>query len=235
MQASNGFLGEQDDGGPRPEGVETSGEDHIHRFSGAGSPLDERVLILNRSYVPIRVVSARRAFVLLCKEAAEIIHEEVGGYRNYDLFSWIELGAIQSVVEPERHDWVRSVRFSIAVPRIVRLLDYDRMPKQVIKLSRRSVFARDRHQCQYCTRVFSTDQLTIDHVVPRAQGGRDTWDNLVTACVRCNARKGGRTPTQASMSLARAPHRPTRSPLIDLRLSHEKYACWRAFLGDHTL
>ncbi len=239
----------------------------------AGSALNSKVLVLNRLYVAIRVVSARRAFCLLMREIAEVIDvSPTGGpssgpspgpspgqearsgdasatpmgapatsdagagsfqFLNYDFATWADLAALQRQFEPNRYDWVRTVRMEIAVPRIIRLLGYDRLPEQSVKLNRRNLFARDRNSCQYCGRHFSTSDLSIDHVVPRAHGGQDTWENLVCACIRCNARKGGRTPDQARMTLVRKPERPRRNPVITLRLGHDKYRSWRAFL-DHA-
>jgi 5-methylcytosine-specific restriction endonuclease McrA len=208
--------------------------------SAGNEGLNAKVLVLNKAYAAMRVVSARRAFILLAREIAEIIHVDTaqqadgnGGFLNYDLESWIEISALQREFEPDRHDWVRTVRMEIAVPRIIRLLGYDRLPEQTVKLNRRNLFARDRNRCQYCGRIFPTNDLSIDHVLPRAQGGGDSWENLVCACIKCNARKGGRTPDQAHMKLVKKPERPKRNPIIALKLGHEKYASWKAFL-DHA-
>ncbi|RMH14639.1 MAG: HNH endonuclease [Planctomycetota bacterium] len=194
--------------------------------------LDAKVLVLNKVYFALRVISARRAFALLVRDAAEIIHVEEGRYYNYSLTSWLEVSELQRQFEPDAHDWVRTVRMHIAVPRVIRLLGYDRIPDQGVKLNRRNLFARDRNRCQYCGRSFTTSELSIDHVIPRAQGGPDTWENLVCACLRCNARKGGRTPEQAGMRLVRPPVRPKRNPLISVRLGSDKYASWKAFLDE---
>lgn len=201
----------------------------VERF-GAG--LDAKVLVLNKLYMAIRVVSARRAFILLAKELAEVIHVDDGKYLNYDFDSWREVAAYQQEFERERHDWVRTVRYQVAVPRIIRLIGYDRLPAQTVKLNRRNLFARDRNQCQYCGKHFPTADLSIDHVLPRAQGGGESWENLVCACIWCNARKGGRTPEQANMRLVRPAKRPRRNPLITLRLGSEKYQSWKAFLDE---
>lgn len=196
--------------------------------------LAAKVLVLNRLYVAVRVVSARRAFSLLCREIAEVIHVETGSdgpsYHSFDFESWAEVSRARDRFVGQRLDWVRTVRMEIAVPRIIRLLGYERLPEQTVKLNRRNLFARDRNTCQYCGRHFPTSDLSIDHVVPRTAGGADTWDNLVCACIKCNARKGGRTPDQANMKLIRKPERPKRNPLIALRLGHEKYASWKQFL-----
>ncbi len=200
--------------------------------------LNAKVLVLNRAYAAMRIVSAKRAFCLLSRSIAEIIHVEPdaggeGHYVNYNLESWIEISSLQHEFEHSKHDWVRTVRFEIAVPRIIRLLGYDRVPDQTVKLNRRNLFARDRNRCQYCGRIFPSNDLSIDHVIPRSRGGVDSWDNLVCACIRCNARKGGRTPDEAHMKLIKRPERPRRNPLIALRLGNAKYQSWRAFL-DHA-
>jgi 5-methylcytosine-specific restriction endonuclease McrA len=198
----------------------------------AAAALDEKVLVLNRLYTAIRVVSARRAFVMLCKNVAEVIAVENGQYLNYDFATWTELAELQKQFEPTAYSWVRTPRIEIAVPKVIRLLGYDRMPRQEVKLNRRNIYARDHNMCQYCGGKFSTRELTIDHVVPRVQGGEHTWGNLVCACVKCNSRKGGRTPTQAHMKLIKQPYKPKRSPVISLRLGQDKYSTWRAFLND---
>ncbi len=194
--------------------------------------LDEKVLVLNRMYTAVRVISARRAFTMLCKEIAEVIAVEDGHYRNYDFATWAEIANLRHEFEREKHTWIRTPRIHIAVPKIIRLLGYDRLPRQAVKLNRRNLYARDNNRCQYCGKHFSTKELTLDHVVPRVQGGSHTWENLVCACVRCNARKGGRTPDQANMRLMRRPVRPKRNPSITLRLGNEKYQSWKAFLND---
>ena len=196
------------------------------------SVLDEKVLVLNRFYTAIRVIDAKRAFTLLCKNAAEVISVDNGQYLNYDFESWAQLGQLQQTYEPEAHSWVHTTRMVIAVPRIIRLFVYDRLPRQEVKLNRRNIYARDHNRCQYCGHPFSTKELTIDHVVPRVQGGEHAWNNLVCACVQCNTRKGGRTPTQANMRLIRKPIRPKRNPTITLRLGQEKYQSWKAFLNE---
>ena len=118
------------------------------------------------------------------------------------------------------------------MPKVIRLLGYDRLPRQDVKLNRRNIFARDRNLCQYCGKRFPMSELSLDHVLPRSQGGYSSWQNLVCCCVGCNARKGGRTPTQAGMRLVRKPVKPKRNPVINLRLGTDKYACWQAFLDN---
>lgn len=207
-----------------------TGANTLNQFINDG--LGAKVLVLNRFYMATRVVSAKRAFILLAREAAEVIHADDGSYANYDFATWAELSELRKEFEPDQHDWVRTVRFDLAVPRIIRLVSCDKLPAQRVKLNRRNLFARDHNQCQYCGSRFPTNELSIDHVVPRSQNGPDTWQNLVCACVKCNSRKGGRTPDQARMSLIRKPVQPKRNPLISIKLNSDKYASWKAFLDD---
>jgi 5-methylcytosine-specific restriction endonuclease McrA len=197
------------------------------------SGLSCNVLVLNRLYQAIRVVSARRAFSLLCRNLAEVISVEGASYLTYDIESWTEISQLKAQYEREENDFVRTVRYELAVPRIIRLLGYDRLPRQDVKLNRRNIYARDHGTCQYCSKKFPTSELSLDHVIPRTMGGKTVWENLVCACVRCNARKGGRTPQQAGLHLMRPPHKPKRNPVINIRLGSDKYASWKHFL-DHA-
>ena len=194
--------------------------------------LDSKVLVLNKLYMAVRVIPARRAFAMLLCDLAEVIHIDDGEYSNHDFESWAEVSQAAGTRRRDDQDWVRTVRYDIAVPRIIRLLGYDRLPEQRVKLNRRNLFARDKNICQYCGDWFPTSELSIDHVLPRTQGGGDSWENLVCSCVRCNARKGGRTPDQAHMKLIRKPVRPRRNPLISARLGSPKYETWKQFLDN---
>jgi 5-methylcytosine-specific restriction endonuclease McrA len=100
-----------------------------------------------------------------------------------------------------------------------------------VRFSRLNIFARDGFTCQYCGRRSVRSELNLDHVVPRALGGRSTWENVVCSCVECNRRKGGRTPEQAGLRLRRLPTRPRWTPLMNLMLSSVRYREWRPFLN----
>ncbi len=194
------------------------------------SGLSLSVLLLNRLYMAVRVVNVRRAMTLLYRDLAEVVAVEDGQYVSYDFADWVEVSQAHSRFEPEKHDWIRTVRFQIAVPRIIRLLGYDKLPQGLVKLNRKNLYARDQNRCQYCGKKHPTSELSLDHVVPRSQGGQNTWENIVCACVRCNVRKGGRTPDQAGMKLITRPRRPRRSPILTVKLSDSRYASWRQFL-----
>ena len=195
-------------------------------------PLASSVLVLNRFYVAIHVINVRRAFGLLCRELAEVIHVEGGQYANYDFESWREISELKAAFKDPDEDWVRAVNFEIQVPRVIRLLFYDRLPKQTIRFNRRNIFARDNNRCQYCGRKFPTSELSLDHVVPRSRGGDTSWENVVCSCVKCNVRKGGRTPHEASMHLIKQPVKPKRSPLLSVKLGNPKYQSWKSFLDS---
>jgi 5-methylcytosine-specific restriction endonuclease McrA len=199
-------------------------------FSTENSVLDSHVLVLNKYYAAVRVVSARRAFTMIFKQIAEIISLEENNYVSYDFDTWRQLSEYRSRYQRDHHDWVRCVRFELAVPRIIRLLFYDRLPRQPVKFNRRNIFARDKNRCQYCGKKFAMTELSLDHVLPRSRGGQTTWENVVCCCVGCNVRKGGRLPHEARMRLTSEPIKPKRSPVLTLRLSSQKYASWKQFL-----
>lgn len=191
------------------------------------------VLVLNKHYMAIRIISAKRAFSLLFRDIAEVISLEKDNYANYDFQSWCDVSHFKRQFEPDGHDWVATVNFHIAVPRIIRLLFYDRLPRSEVKFNRRNIFARDHNSCQYCGKRYPTSELSLDHLIPRSMGGKSSWENIVCACTRCNVKKGGRTPKQAHMTLVKKPVKPKRNPLLHVHLGHQRYRSWKQFL-DHA-
>ncbi len=212
----------------------TAGTANLHPTPG-GAALNAHVLVLNKMWMAVRVIDAKRAFSLLFRDLAEVIRVDDGSFAAYDFADWADVSAVRSRFEAgatEPYDWVRTVRMQIAVPKVIRLLGYDRLPCQDVKLNRRNIFARDHNRCQYCGGHFPTSELSLDHVKPRSQGGGASWTNLVCCCVACNSRKGGRTPSQARMKLIREPIQPKRHPVLNLRLGSGKYASWKHFLDQ---
>ena len=158
-------------------------------------------LVLNATYEPISVVSARRALVLVLGEKADVVHST--------------------------DEAVRSERLTFHVPSVVRLRYYVRIPfGRRSALSRRGVFARDGHRCQYC----GARAESIDHVHPRSRGGRHTWDNVVAACGRCNTAKRDRMLHETSMCLARRPMEPPEGSWVSLAVARVPEA-WEPYLG----
>lgn len=167
--------------------------------------LERPTLVLNRNWQPVGVATVARSLVKVYSEAARIV--DPADYRQYDWADWTRL-------RPDEGDpFIRTRRWQLRVPEVITLTRYDRLPQNAVTFSRRNVFKRDRFTCQYCGRQPGSEELTIDHVVPRAQGGTSTWDNCVLACLDCNARKADRTPQEAGMPLRHVPQRPLWRPL----------------------
>ena len=219
-----------DDGKRRPSAGTRTGQGRLHGNNHHPSGLDSSVLVLNRLYLAVHVIGVRRAFGLLFRDLAEVVHFEEGVFANYNFDAWREVSELRAELKQPHDDWVRTVSFEIQIPRVIRLLRYDRLPKQELHLNRRNVLARDGNRCQYCARHFPSHLLSVDHVMPRSRGGTTSWENLVCACLACNIRKGGRTPQEAKMKLVRRPFKPKRNPLLLLKLDNPKYASWRTWL-----
>lgn len=164
--------------------------------------MGRRVLVLNQDYSALSVCSVPKAFLLVYLRKADLL--------------------IESSTEK-----LHSISEAFPMPSVIRLHRYVYMPYKGIMLSRQNIFRRDRNRCQYCG---SGDDLTLDHVMPRSRGGRSSWDNLATACKRCNSRKGDHTPEEAQMPLAQKPFKP--SFIMFLReFSGAIAEEWQPFLG----
>lgn len=206
--------------------------DHEPFSQQSPTAVQASVLALNRNYLTVKVISVRRAFCLLVKGSAEVIHVENGVYHTYSFEDWLEHSLLKSALEEldGSEDWIQTVNFRIQVPRVIRLLTYDRVPKNPVKFNRKNIFLRDGHRCQYCGKRYSTPRLSLDHVLPKSRGGPDTWENIVCACLKCNVEKGGRTPSEAGMKLLQTPVKPQRNPALSRQLSLTKYAVWSNFV-----
>jgi 5-methylcytosine-specific restriction endonuclease McrA len=167
----------------------------------------EQTLLLNATYEPLKVVHWQKAMTLWCQGKVEIIAS---------------------------HDReIRAVSFSLKLPSVIRLLRYVRIKKRFdyVPFSRANIYARDGNTCQYCGEKLPTQELTFDHVMPVSQGGRKDWENIVTCCVSCNRRKGGRTPEEARMRLVKSPRRPDSAPAIRITIGlRHAPDSWRDYL-----
>lgn len=201
-------------------------------MTALGHALDERVLVLNRGYAAIRIISVRQAFVLLFRQVAEVISAYNGRYETFDIGSWLEVAELQRLYEEQDHEWVRCASGDIAAPRIIRVHSSNRQPDYHVKLNRRNLFSRDGNCCQFCGVRFPLADLSIDHVLPQSRGGGHTWENLVCACIACNSRKGNRLPKEAGMALIRRPVRPRTSPDHSIRIGRRQYEEWKVFLNE---
>ncbi len=197
--------------------------------------LESSVLVLNKFYAAVHIVNVKRAFALLFKESAEVVSIDNGQYNSYDFSSWVDVSAFKTEFElpdEDQYESIRTFSIEIRVPKIIRLVVYDKLPKSRVKFNRKNIFARDKNICQYCGKRFPTSELSLDHVVPRTQGGISTWKNIVCACTDCNKHKGGRRPLEAGMKLIRKPVQPKHCPIIQLKLGSNKYQSWKQFLDN---
>lgn len=193
--------------------------------------LETQCLKLNKNYQPVEIISVKEAFVKLYSGVAEVISVEDGTFCNYDFNSWAQVSDERKLREAE-HDWVYTPHLSLVVPRVIRVLTYDRVNESGIKLTRRNIYARDENTCQYCGKKKKTHELNIDHVIPRSKGGRNTWKNLVCSCIKCNQRKANRTPKESGMKLIRVPYKPDHSPQILMHVGRGTYSSWKHFVSE---
>jgi 5-methylcytosine-specific restriction endonuclease McrA len=161
-----------------------------------------QVLVLNASYEPLNITTWKRAMVMVLMGKAEGLE----------------------------HDRRRQLRPNVHQPTVIRLRQFVRVPYRQMPLTRRNVFQRDDHHCQYCGN--GNDPLSIDHVLPRSRGGADVWENVTTACLACNVRKGNRTPREAGMPLRQEPRRPLSTPSFEARrrMGNGLNAEWEKYL-----
>mgnify|MGYP002381400515 FL=1 len=164
----------------------------------------QSVLLLNTSFEPLKVISWQRAITMFFSGKVEVIEEY-----EYD---------------------IRSVSIVIKAPAVVRLLNFARIGRRSPPLCRTNILARDNFQCQYCKNELSPKDATLDHVVPRSQGGKTSWDNIVCACANCNRKKGGRTPKEAKMALLKIPVRPDWLPILHMKFHGNVPFVWKNFL-----
>ena len=171
-----------------------------------------RVLVLNRLWQPVNIVGVERAFSLLLQDHAQVIYTGDENFRLMDSAAWLELSQEAS---PEGNEaCIQTVRLRIRMPKVLLLRSYDKLPTQEIKFTRNNLFERDDYRCQYCGNHFDAVHLNMDHVIPRDIGGRTSWENIVTSCIKCNSRKANRLPHQANMHLIRKPERPKWRPFV---------------------
>ncbi|MFH0945143.1 MAG: HNH endonuclease [Planctomycetota bacterium] len=185
--------------------------------------LEHPTLVLNRNWTVINVVPVRTALVLVCRNAARFIEPDT--YQIHDMSSW----AAQALEADEFR--IRMVSRAIRVPEVIVLLKYDRPAQRYVPFTRRNLYRRDRNTCQYCGEKPGTENLSIEHIVPRSMGGPTNWGNCVLACLQCNVRKGSRTPEQAGMRLLRKPGHPRWVPQVTLPKGVVKKS-WPQFVSD---
>lgn len=186
------------------------------------SVLERPTLVLNRNWQPVNIAPVARALVMIWNESARVVDPE-----DFRLHTWSDWSRLRP---REGEPFIQAVTFRLRVPEVLTLTRYDRSRESIVTFSRRNIFKRDHSTCQYCGSRPGSAELTIDHVLPRAQGGTSRWDNCVLACVECNSRKANRTPEQAGMKLRRPPVRPRWRPLY--ASNGIRIESWSKFLSE---
>jgi 5-methylcytosine-specific restriction endonuclease McrA len=187
--------------------------------------LHRAVLVLNRFWQPVQTCTSRRALHLLSLGHARVV--QVDGEEKFTTHSfddWVSY----SEMEPEEL-MIHSVRLQVRVPKVIVLSLYDKIPSKEVTFSRKNVFLRDQHNCQYCDKRFSESDLNLDHVIPRDKGGKTSWENIVTSCIRCNTRKANKMPVEANMHPRNAPIAPRWKPNFGI-LEKQQEESWSYFV-----
>lgn len=160
------------------------------------------VLVLNKNFYAIQIINWQKAMSLLWQSQADALDESL---QAYDFNTWKELSQ-QMAAHP--NGFVNTVNFKIAIPEVIKLTKYDRLPKHEVKFTRKNIYQHYGFKCCYCGGKFKTENLNLDHVIPRSKGGPTDWTNIVTACIPCNSKKGDKTPNEVGMKLLVQPNKP---------------------------
>ena len=185
--------------------------------------LSQQALVLNKSWAAIATTTVRHALGLIYTGSAKAIQPDT--YEVHGFESWADLAV------PPEEPCVRTVTLRIRVPEVIVLTHYNGMPNQSVTFTRRNLYRRDRNTCQYCGCRPGSQELSIDHLVPRSQGGRSTWENCVLACVGCNRRKADRLPEEVGLRLRHTPTRPRWTPALEVPITRVRQS-WERFVSE---
>lgn len=164
--------------------------------------MNQSTLVLNKSFAAVHICGMEKVMAMMFTGEAEAVDENLQCYNFKD---WVELSAMMG---ENRNGFVNTVTMKIAVPDVVRLLRFNKLPQRQVKFTRENVYRHYKKKCCYCAKTLTTFELTYDHVIPRAKGGKSEWKNIVLSCKPCNARKADKTPGEAGMRLLVQPSRP---------------------------
>lgn len=185
------------------------------------------VLVLNRNWLAIHVCSVQRAMSLLVQDLASVVTDD---YQTYDFSSWRDLSiAMENIKEDE---FLHTPNFKVRVPEIILLKSFHKVPPRAVKFNRRNIYLRDDFQCQYCGIKPAKEELTIDHIVPRARGGKSEWENVVLACQKCNSRKGSKLLEHSNLCLKKPARKPHWLTIVRHSLSRHNRPTWQKFVDQ---
>jgi len=187
------------------------------------------VLVLNRNFHAIQVTDWKRAITLVYLDRAHVVDEE---YSTYNFEDWRELS---QYIKDHPNGFIHTPSFRIAIPEVIALKSYDHSPNNEVKFTRRNIYEHYGYHCCYCGKRFSSNELNLDHIVPRSRGGKTDWTNVVTACMSCNLKKGDQLPEEAGMKLLIKPSKPKwwGGCSLVVRLAIKTKTSWQKFI-DHT-
>jgi len=187
--------------------------------------LKERALVLNKNWTAVATTTIHKAMSLLCRETAQVICPET--YEAVTLDEWIRRS--ESLTPEEKA--IKTPRFRVRMPEVILLRKFGGRPKRLVAFTRRNLYKRDIYTCQYCGKKLPTEDLTIDHVVPKSHGGKTTWENCVLACYNCNAKKANKTLRESGLKLLKKPSRPEWYPLNEVE-KKDRPKSWQQFVSD---
>jgi 5-methylcytosine-specific restriction endonuclease McrA len=184
------------------------------------------VLVLNRNFYAVHITPWQRALSLVYLDHARVVDQE---YRTYAFDDWRELSQMTA---DHPAGYVSTPTFRIAIPEVITLRSYDKLPIGDVKFTRRNIYEHYGYSCCYCGRKFSTSDLNLEHVLPRSRGGKTDWANIVTSCMPCNLRKADRLPDEAGMKLLIKPTKPKwrGSASLVFRAPFKIKASWQRFI-----
>lgn len=194
------------------------------------SIIQYRILVLNKFWQPVNIIGMKRAFSLLLQDHALAIYTSDGSFRMMNSSTWLELSRIED--NQANDSFVQTVHLRILVPKVLLLRKYEKLPAQEVKFTRDNLFDRDDYRCQYCGQRFDSLNLNMDHVIPRDKGGKTSWENIVTSCIKCNSHKANRLPHQANMHLLRKPERPRWRPFLSSLIGQNYDTDWDYFINN---
>lgn len=184
------------------------------------SSLNLDVLVLNKVWMPIRIIKVKRCIKLVFADRASIVDPD-----DYSIYNWDKW---TSLPIPKGEDYISTTRNNVRVPELIVLSRYDKTHRRSLRLTKRNIYLRDGHVCQYTGQKINKNNGDIDHIVPRSKGGKNTWDNVVACLKDINRQKGNRTPEEAGLKLLRKPKKPHYDhllidPKITIRESWKKF------------
>jgi 5-methylcytosine-specific restriction endonuclease McrA len=186
-----------------------------------------KVLVLNKSWAAVEIVPLKKAIKKVSSTYKDGTPKAriIDCVNDFKLFTWEDWSQLRP---SENEEGMRSVKAVFRIPEVIQYTRYDKIPVQKVHYNRRTIYHRDNNTCQYCGKKKSCNELSLDHVVPKCQGGLTTWENIVVACTECNSKKAGRTPKEANMKLLSIPVKPKQNYYI----GQIKVKSWEQFLGE---